>query len=63
MTELEQLRDDLMGMALLLVECEAQRDHYAAMLDIANADKERYRLQTVKLHHKLVLEGPQGLKK
>jgi hypothetical protein len=55
-TEIEQLRDDLMGMALLVVEAEQQRDHFAAMLEIANAEKEKYRLQTVKLHSILVLE-------
>jgi hypothetical protein len=62
MSEIEQLRDDLMGMALMLVECEAERDHMKEMLDIAVAERERYRLQTIKLHTKLVLEGPQGIK-
>jgi hypothetical protein len=49
-TEIEQLRDDLMGMALLLVEEEQKNAHLAKMLEIANAE------QTVKLHSILVLE-------
>jgi single-stranded DNA-specific DHH superfamily exonuclease len=55
-TEIEQLRDDLMGMALLLVEEEQKNAHLAKMLEIANAEKEKYRQQTVKLHSILVLE-------